>query len=197
MKRLFISLLPAILAGCAAEPDDAATRESPANAIDAPVVDATEVRLRLEIAVQVPEDVRPNLAVLVNGEAQRMVDVRVEPQPDPPPDADADAVDREPAPVMTYSTVEYERMMAWGANGASHDRIVAVDARSNAVVAEMGSFLEPICSLRPPPLPTEVYYRAILAYVTLSGADGPSWNFDLTGWGCLYADPERNYEAVF
>ena len=191
MKQGFILMAAVALFGCAEDANDAAIRENAANDIDARVV-----RLRIDIDVQVPDDVRPDLAVLVNGEAQEIVDVPIDPQPDrQQADPDADEVEAEPAPVLGYALGHYERMMAWGGDGSTHDSIQAVDARSGAVRGQLAGFLRPLCSLDPLPLPLEVYYKATVSYIALTSDEQPQWRVYLTGLGCVYEDAERNRDA--
>ena len=82
-------------------------------------------------------------------------DIPVDPQADHQ-QADPDADEVEPVPVLGYALGHYERMMAWGGDGSSHDTIQAVDARSGAVRGEYSGFLVPSCSARPLPAPLEV-----------------------------------------
>ena len=193
MNQVFILMAAVAVFGCAEDANDAAIRENAANDIDARVV-----RLRIDIDVQVPDDVRPDLAVLVNGEAQEIVDVPIDPQADrrgPDPEGEEFEPEVEPVPVLGYALVHYERMMAWGGDGSSHDTIQAVDARSGQVRGEKAGFLQPVCSSLPPPAPLEVYYKAKLNYLTLPGDEQPQWRIYLTALGCVYADPERNIDA--
>ena len=184
--------LPLAALGCAQGSDrDPQVRESPAFDLVAPTV-----RLRLDVTLQVPEDVRPNVDVRVNGQAQELVDVPIDREVHEGANPEGEEAEAERVPVMGYAEGRYERMIGWVPDGTA-ESIDVVDRGTGRVLREWSGSLPPLCARDPLPAPVEVYYRFVVVRESIADDADATWRIGPMDTGCIYSDPERDRHADF
>lgn len=185
---LLVALVALVVAGCGSEDSgpDTALSENPASDLAAEVV-----RLRIKVGVNLSDEQRASLQVLINGKPQQTVDDPRwrEPAPEEEFEEEPDVAEEAArAATIRPGVIEYERMVAWTPGGVRGAGIQVVDALTGNVLVEVGDvgWAGSGCP-RDLPAPIEIYEHLLLGFI----ADwDPPWRLGRSDGACRYQDPE-------